>query len=104
MGVYNYFPTWGVSNFAGWGLGSYASTSLYSCYTNPYYATVVASEPAQTSVVYDYSQPINVASTPPEASVAESTEQVFSAARDSFKAGDYQRATRSDGPGVETNA
>ncbi len=28
----------------------------------------------------------------PSASVAESTEQVFSAARDSFKAGDYQRA------------
>ena len=92
MGVYNYFPTWGVSNFAGWGLGSYASTSLYSTYTNPYYATVVATEPAQTTVVYDYSQPINVTSTPPEPSVAESTEQVFSAARDSFKAGDYQRA------------
>ena len=33
-----------------------------------------------------------MASTPPDASVAESTEQVFSAARDSFKAGDYQRA------------
>ncbi len=92
MGVYNYLPTWGVSNFAGWGLGSYASTSLYSSYSNPYYATVVATQPAQTNVVYDYSQPINAASTPPEASVAESTEQVFSAARDSFKAGDYQRA------------
>ena len=91
-GAYNYFPTWGVSNFAGWGLGSYASTSLYSSYTNPYYATVVATVPAQTNVVYDYSQPINVTSTPPEPSVAESTEQVFSAARDSFKAGDYQRA------------
>ena len=92
MGVYNYLPTWGVSNFTGWGLGSYATTSLYSSYTNPYYATVVASVPAQTTVVYDYSQPINVTSTPPDASVAESTEQVFSAARDSFKAGDYQRA------------
>ena len=70
MGVYNYLPSWGVSNFAGWGLGSYATTSLYSNYTNPYYATVVAAQPAQTTVVYDYSQPINVTSTPPDASVA----------------------------------
>jgi tetratricopeptide (TPR) repeat protein len=92
MGVYNYLPSWGVSNFAGWGLGSYATSALYSNYTNPYYATVVAAQPAQTTVVYDYSQPINVTSTPPDASVAESTEQVFSAARDSFKAGDYPRA------------
>ena len=92
MGVYNYLPSWGVSNFAGWGLGSYATTALYSNYTNPYYVPVVAAQPAQTTVVYDYSQPINVTSTPPDASVAESTEQVFSAARDSFKAGDYQRA------------
>ena len=29
---------------------------------------------------------------PPDAAVTESTEQVFSAARDSFMAGDYQRA------------
>ena len=66
--------------------------ALYSNYTNPYYATVIAAQPAQTTVVYDYSQPINVTSTPPATSVAESTEQVFSAARDSFKAGDYSRA------------
>ena len=92
MGVYNYLPTWGVSNFAGWGLGSVASGWAYSGYTNPYYATVIAAQPAQTSVVYDYSQPINVTSPAPDASVAESNEQVFSAARDSFKAGDYQRA------------
>ena len=92
MGVYNYLPTWGVSNFAGWGLGSVASNWAYSGYTNPYYATVIAAQPAQTNVVYDYSQPINVTSPPPDASVAESNEQVFSAARDSFKAGDYQRA------------
>jgi thioredoxin-like negative regulator of GroEL len=92
MGVYNYLPTWGVSNFSGWGLGSVASNWVYSGYTNPYYATVIAAQPAQTTVVYDYSQPINTTSPPPDASVAESNEQVFSAARDSFKAGDYQRA------------
>jgi tetratricopeptide (TPR) repeat protein len=92
MVVYNYLPSWGVSNFNGWGLGSYATSALYSNYTNPYYSTVIAAQPAQTTAVYDYSQPINMTSTPPEASVAESTEQVFSAARDSFKAGDYARA------------
>ena len=69
-----------------------ASSWAYSGYTNPYYATVIAAQPAQTTVVYDYSQPINVTSPPPDASVAESNEQVFSAARDSFKAGDYSRA------------
>jgi tetratricopeptide (TPR) repeat protein len=92
FGVYDYFPTWGMSNYSGWGLGSLASDWLYSGYTNPYNATMVAAQPAQTTVVYDYSQPINVAATPPDSSVAESTEQVFSAARDAFMAGDYQRA------------
>ena len=65
---------------------------LYSGYTNPYYQTVVAAQPAQTTVVYDYSQPINVTARRPTPRSHESTEQIFSAARDSFKAGDYQRA------------
>ena len=90
--AYSYFPTWGMSTYSGWGLGSVANSWLYSGYSNPYYATVVAAQPAQTTVVYDYSQPINVTAAPPDASVTESTEQVFSAARDSFMAGDYQRA------------
>ena len=90
--AYSYFPTWGMSTYSGWGLGSLANSWLYSGYTNPYYATVVAAQPAQTTVVYDYSQPINVTAAPPDASVTESTEQVFSAARDAFMAGDYQRA------------
>ncbi|MDR3619424.1 MAG: thioredoxin [Paludisphaera borealis] len=92
MGVYDYFPTWSVSNFNSWGLGGVANSLVYSNYTNPYYATVVAAQPAQTAVVYDYSQPINVAAPAPAEDVAESTEQVFSAARDAFKAGDYQHA------------
>jgi predicted Zn-dependent protease len=92
-GLYDYFPSWGVSHYASWGLGSVASNYLYSGYTNPYFATGAATPAvANTTVVYDYAQPINVASAPPEASVAESTEQVFSAARDSFKAGDFPRA------------
>ncbi len=92
MGMYSFFPTWGMSTFSGWGLGSVANSWVYSGYTNPYYATVVAAQPAQTAVVYDYSQPIDVTSAPPDAAAATSTEQVFSAARDSFKAGDFQRA------------
>jgi hypothetical protein len=81
-----------MSTYSGWGLGSVANNWVYNGYTNPYYATVVAAQPAQTPMVYDYSQPINVTSAPPDAAVATSTEQDFSAARDSFKAGDYQRA------------
>jgi tetratricopeptide (TPR) repeat protein len=91
-GVYDYFPTWGASNYASWGLGSVASSSLYADYTNPYYAQGVAAQPPQTTVAYDYSQPINAAATPPDASVTTTTEQVFSEARDAFKAGDYARA------------
>ena len=92
MGIYDYFPTWGMSTYGAWGLAPVASTMLYSGYTNPYYQTVVAAQPAQTTIVYDYSQPINVTSAPPDPKAAESTEQVFSAVRESFKAGDYQRA------------
>ena len=62
MGIYDYFPTWGMSTYGAWGLAPVASTMLYSGYTNPYYQTVVAAQPAQTTVVYDYSQPINVTS------------------------------------------
>jgi hypothetical protein len=91
-GVYDYFPTWGVSNYAGWGLGSVANNWLYSGYTNPYNAAVIATQPAQTTIVYDYSQPINVTAAPANPATATSTEQVFSAARDAFTAGDYQRA------------
>ncbi len=92
MGIYDYFPTWGMSTYGAWGLAPVASTMLYSGYTNPYYQTVIAAQPAQTTIVYDYSQPINVTSAPPDPAAAETTEQVFSTARDSFKAGDYQRA------------
>ena len=91
-GVYNFFPTWGVANFGAWGLDSMAGSMLAANYSNPYYAGVVAAEPAPATVVYDYSQPINVNAAPTDAAVAESTEQVFSAARDAFKAGDYGRA------------
>jgi tetratricopeptide (TPR) repeat protein len=91
-GAYGYFPTWGMSSYSSWGLGSVASNWLYSGYTNPYNTIALAAQPAQTTIVYDYSQPINVTNAPADPSVATSTEQVFSAARDSFNAGDYARA------------
>src|SRR4029077_7957098 len=74
--AYSYFPTWGMSTYSDWGLGSVASSWLSSGYSNPYYATVVAAQPAQTTVVYDYSQPINVTAVPPGSSVTASTVQV----------------------------
>jgi tetratricopeptide (TPR) repeat protein len=68
-----------------------ANVWLNSGYTNPYNAALVAAQPAQTTVVYDYSQPINVTAASNPATES-SDEQVFSAARDAFKAGDFQRA------------
>ncbi len=53
-------PPGAWASYSSWGLGSVANSWLYSGYTNPYYATVVAAQPAQTTIVYDYSQPINV--------------------------------------------
>jgi tetratricopeptide (TPR) repeat protein len=83
-----------MGTYSSWGLGSFAGASLYSGYVNPYNTIVIAAQPVQpaTTIVYDYSQPINVAAAAPDPAVETSTEQVFSAARDSFKAGDYPRA------------
>jgi thioredoxin-like negative regulator of GroEL len=79
-----------MSDYSSWGLGSVADDWLYSGYSNPYLTG--AAVPSQTTIVYDYSQPITVTNAPADPSVATSNEQVFSAARDSFKAGDYARA------------
>jgi tetratricopeptide (TPR) repeat protein len=91
-GVYDYFPTWGVSSVGDWGLDSMASSWLSSNYANPYSAAATAAQPGSASGVYDYSQPINVNAAPSDPNAADSSEQVFSAAREAFKAGDYQRA------------
>jgi tetratricopeptide (TPR) repeat protein len=84
-GVYQTFPSWGVSNLVGWGLNTLASTWINSAFSNPYYS-------APTTVIYDYSRPIDVTAPPPEPSTAEAALTTFEAARDSFKAGDYDRA------------
>ena len=90
--VYNYFPTWGWAPTATGAWLRWRATGSTAIIRIPTMRPWRRPQPAATTVVYDYSQPINVADAPPDAAVADSTEQVFSAARDSFKAGDYQRA------------
>jgi tetratricopeptide (TPR) repeat protein len=92
FGAWDLFPTWGMNNFNSWGLGSVANDWLFSGYTNPYNNTVVTGQGPQTTIVYDYSQPINLAAEAPAPAAVSSSEQVFSAARDAFKASDFQRA------------
>jgi tetratricopeptide (TPR) repeat protein len=92
VGAWDLFPTWGMNNFDSWGLGTVANDWLFSGYTNPYYNTVGGAQAPQTTIVYDYSQPINVAAQAPAPAAASSSEQVFSAARDDFKANNFQRA------------
>jgi tetratricopeptide (TPR) repeat protein len=67
----------------------------YSPYYNPYYAvgyglggSTVLVDPS----MYDYSQPINTQSTPPEPTVTDAAVADFNSARDAFKAGDYTKA------------
>ncbi len=98
-GVFRYVPTWSGYALAGWGLGTWAGSWLYSGYTNPYYVatpvinntTVIAGAPAP--VAYNYSQPIDVAAAPPEPIAVDQGRSTFDAAIDAFRAGDYPRAT-----------
>ena len=86
----------------GWGLSSWMFGPMlynwgYSNYYNPYYGggygygggnTVVAQQP----IVYDYSQPINPQSAPPDETVVSQATTVFDSAREAFKNGDYAKA------------
>jgi len=65
-----------------WGDSSYNNPHLYSP------PTPVIVQPT----VYDYSQPINTQSPPPEPSMADPAVSEFDSARDAFKAGDYTKA------------
>jgi tetratricopeptide (TPR) repeat protein len=83
---------WGYSNYynpyyyGGYGLGGYGNYGL-GAFGYPSSTSVVVQP-----TVYDYSQPINTAATPPEPAVADSVGTSFDSARDAFKAGEYAKA------------
>jgi tetratricopeptide (TPR) repeat protein len=66
----------------------------YSNYYNPYYGggayggTTIVQQP----IIYDYSQPINATTPPPDEGVTTQAMSTFDQARDAFKQGDYTRA------------
>ena len=91
-GLYNTFPSWGLASYAGWGLGTLASGWMTSSFVNPFYTAQVAAPGIAPPVVYDYSQPINVAMSPPVETVAQDAVSQFDQARESFKNGDYATA------------
>ena len=111
-GVSSYVPSWGAYNYTTWGLGGVSNGWLYSGYVNPYVTpqtqTIIVQQPvvvaadapvqqdaapatAQT-VAFDYGNPIAASAAPPEPTAVDTAQQTFGAARDSFKAGDYQTA------------
>jgi tetratricopeptide (TPR) repeat protein len=98
---------WGLGSGLGMGLGmgmGYGLSSWlfgpmlynwgYSNYSNPYYGggayggTTVVQQP----IIYDYSQPINATTPPPEEGVTTQAMSTFDQARDAFKQGNYPQA------------
>ena len=106
-GMSSYFPTWGAYDYSTWGLESVASPWLYEDYANPYYApvtqTTIVQQPVPvpadtgaaavpaTVATYDYSKPIAVLEPPPEPGAVDTAQDALTAARESFRAGDYAR-------------
>ena len=105
-GMSSYFPTWGAYDYSTWGLESFASPWLYEDYANPYYApvtttTTIVQQPVPvpadtgaaavtaTAAAYDYSKPIAVLEPPPEPGAVDTAQDSLTAARESFRAGDY---------------
>jgi hypothetical protein len=102
----SYFPTWGAYDYMSWGMESVATPWLYGDYSNPYYGTPVtqativqtvpaepaATAPAATTTAFDYSKPIGVTEPPPEPAAVDTAQETLTAARESFRAGDYARA------------
>ena len=100
---WGYFGAGVVTGMATWALASSLTSWGYSRYSNPYYyaaPTVVVQQPVvvggapngMVSSGYNYSQPLNTQSTPPDQVAAEAAVAIFSNARDAFKAGDYPSA------------
>jgi tetratricopeptide (TPR) repeat protein len=101
-GGFGYGLGWGLGLGLGWGLSSWMFGPMlynwgYSNYYNPYYgaggygyggANVAVGQP----VIYDYSQPIDPSTAPPDETVVSQATTVFDSAREAFQAGDYAKA------------
>ena len=102
FGGFGYGLGAGLGLGLGWGLSSWMFGPMlynwgYSNYANPYYGGGygyggVANTAVAQPMVYDYSQPINPQSTPPDETVVSQATTVFDSAREAFKNGDYARA------------
>jgi hypothetical protein len=97
---------WGLSS---WMMGPMLYNSGYSNYSNPYYGggyggaygggnAVVAQQPQ----IYDYAQPIDPQTAPPDETVSNQAISTFDAAREAFKAGDYAKALELDNQAIKT--
>jgi tetratricopeptide (TPR) repeat protein len=111
-GGFGYGLGWGLGMGLGWGLSSWMFGPMlynwgYSNYYNPYYGggygdgganTVVVQQP----VVYDYSQPIDPQSAPPDETVVSQATSVFDTAREAFQNGDYAKALQQADQALKT--
>jgi tetratricopeptide (TPR) repeat protein len=102
----SYFPTWGAYDYTSWGLESVATPWLYESFSNPYTTpvtqTVVVEQPVpvgteaqatpSTTVAFDYSKPIGVTEAPPAPTAVDTAQETLTAARESFRGGDYAQA------------
>ncbi len=89
---------WGLGAGLGWGLAAWSFGPMlynwgYLPYVNPYYvATPVVVQQPNVQPVYDYSQPINTQSPPPEEAVTKQAMAIFDQGRASFQEGNYTQA------------
>ena len=99
---------WGFGYGLGWGLGmgwagGFRRGCSARCSTTGVTPTITtrttaagtataATRSSQQPVVYDYSQPINPQSAPPDETVVSQATTVFDSAREAFKNGDYAKA------------
>ena len=107
-----------VGGIGAWGIGSSIYGWGYRPYVNPYMMAspvvvtqpVVVEQPAQAAVVVqqpascavDYSQPLNTSAPPPDPTAADPAIQTFDAARDAFKADNYQEALQKTDESLKT--
>lgn len=83
-GGYGALAGWGLPS---WGMGNWPYTYGYSSYANPYYTSTT------TGAAYlNYSQPLAIDTTEPAQATVDTASTEFAAARDAFKAGDYNTA------------